>query len=154
ASHTALVPVITTTETVAVILLTRNNHQTAFAPVEQVSMICLARECAAIVHHLAVQHLQHQSEIQADKGSLYRGEALEAHRNRGNECVVANLSPGWVKRAYPFLVGTILIGIVAAILMRVPTYSSGPGAISFDGATMTAPAPGTVAKILLQPGNE
>lgn len=153
ASHTALIPIMTSTETVAVILLTRNSKQSAFAPIEQLAMIALARESAAIIHHLAVSHLQKASEIAADKGSLYRGEALDAHRNRGNEGVMANLSPGWVKRAYPFLCGTILVGIVGSIFLRVPTYATGPGVISFDGSTVTAPAPGTVARVVAQPGS-
>jgi len=152
ASHTALIPIMTSTETVAVILLTRNPKQSAFAPIEQMAMIALARESAAIIHHLAVSHLQKATEIAADKGSLYRGEALEAHRNRGNEGVMANLSPGWVKRAYPFLVITIVVAVVGAVFLRVPTYSTGPGVISFEGAMVTAPAPGTVARILTQPG--
>jgi len=68
-----------------VITLIRNNRQPGYQPVEHIAMVALAREAAPILHHLAVQHLQHASEIQADKGSLYRGEALEAHRTRGQE---------------------------------------------------------------------
>ncbi len=86
-SHSAIIPVVTTSETVAVITMTRNPRNQAYHPVELIAMIALARESAAILHHLAIAHLQKQTEINADKGGLYRGEALEAHRTRGNEGV-------------------------------------------------------------------
>jgi membrane fusion protein (multidrug efflux system) len=152
ASHTALVPVVTTTETVAVIILNRNPRNPAYHPIEQLAMIALARESAAIMHHLAVTHLQRQSEINADKGGLYRGEALEAHRTRGSEGAVTNLSPVWVKRTYPFLVLAMLIGIVATIFITVPTYSTGMAVVIFDGARITAPAAGTADRVTVVPG--
>jgi multidrug resistance efflux pump len=152
ASHTALVPIVTTSETVAVIILNRNPRNPAYHPIEQLAMIALARESAAIMHHLAVTHLQRQSEINADKGGLYRGEALEAHRTRGNEGAVTNLSPVWVKRAYPFLVLTMLVAITASIFITVPTYSTGMAVVIFDGARITAPAAGTADKVMVVPG--
>jgi multidrug resistance efflux pump len=151
ASHLALIPVVTTSETVAVITLTRNARQPAYQVIEQVAMIALAREAAPILHHLAVQHLQRASEIKADKGSLYRGEALEAHRTRGQEGTLVQLSPTWVKRAYPILVVTMLIAIVFAVFIKVPTYSSGTAVIVFEGSTaVTASASGTVDKVFVK----
>jgi membrane fusion protein (multidrug efflux system) len=151
ASHTAMIPVVTTTETVAVILLTRNARQPGYQPVEQIAMVALAREAAPILHHLAVQHLQRASEIKADKGSLYRGEALEAHRNRGQEGQPMQLSPGWVRRAYPILIGAIAIGLGFAIFVRVPTYSTGTAVVMFEGSTsVTASIGGTVAKVFVK----
>ena len=152
AAHTALVPIVTTSETVAVIILTRNPRNPAYHPIEQLAMIALARESAAIMHHLAVTHLQRQSEIKADKGGLYRGEALEAHRTRGNEGTVVNLSPVWVRRTYPFLVAAMIVGMIAAIFITVPTYSTGMAVVIFDGARITAPAAGTADKVTVVPG--
>ncbi|TMQ16239.1 MAG: HlyD family efflux transporter periplasmic adaptor subunit [Deltaproteobacteria bacterium] len=150
ASHVAMIPVVTTTETVAVITLTRNNRQPAYQLVEQIAMVALAREAAPILHHLAVQHLQRQSEIKADRGSLYRGEALEAHRTRGQEGQLVQLSPAWVKRAYPLLIVTILIAIGFAIFVKVPTYSTGTAVVVFEGSTsVTATASGTVEKVFV-----
>jgi multidrug resistance efflux pump len=151
ATHMALIPVVTTTETVAVIMLTRNARQPAYQVIEQVAMVALAREAAPILHHLAVQHLQRANEIKADKGSLYRGEALEAHRTRGQEGTLVHLSPTWVKRAYPLLVLIMLIAIVFAILVKVPTYSAGTAVIVFEGSTsVTATAGGTVQKVFVK----
>jgi membrane fusion protein (multidrug efflux system) len=151
ASHTALIPVITTTETVAVITLTRNARQPAYQPVEQVAMVALTREAAPILHHLAVQHLQRASEIKADKGSLYRGEALEAHRNRGQEGHLVHLTPSWVRRAYPMLVIAILAGLGYAVFVRVPTYSTGTAVVVFEGSTsVTATIGGTVEKVFVK----
>src|SRR5258708_24399424 len=98
-------------------------------------MVALAREAAPILHHLAVQHLQRASEIKADKGSLYRGEALEAHRTRGQEGQLVQLSPAWVKRAYPVLVVTLLAAIGFAVFVKVPTYSSATAVVMFEGST-------------------
>src|SRR4030095_4886446 len=95
----------------AFITLPRNPRQPAYQPIEQVAMIALARESAPILHHLAVQHLQRATEIKAHKCSLYRGEALEAHRTRGQERSLVQLSPVWVKRAYPTLLVTLLVAI-------------------------------------------
>jgi biotin carboxyl carrier protein len=151
ASHLALIPVVTTSETVAVITLTRNARQPAYQIIEQVAMVALAREAAPILHHLAVQHLQRASEIQADKGSLYRGEALEAHRTRGQEGTLVHLSPTWVKRAYPMLLITMIIAIVFAVFVKVPTYSTGTAVIVFEGSTsVTATAGGTVDKVFVK----
>jgi membrane fusion protein (multidrug efflux system) len=150
ASHLALVPVVTSTEVVAVIALSRNPRQPAYQLIEQVAMVALAREAAPILHHLAVQHLQRASEIKADKGSLYRGEALEAHRTRGQEGTLVQLSPDWVKRAYPILVVAMVIAIGFAVFIRVPTYSSGTAVVVFEGSTsVTATASGTVEKVLV-----
>jgi biotin carboxyl carrier protein len=154
ASHTALIPVVTSTETVAVILLTRNPRNPGFHPIEQVAMVALARESAAILHHLAVAHLQRASEIKADSGGLYRGEALEAHRTRGNEGVPVNLSPSWIKRAYPLLVVTILLALLLSIFITVPTYSSGTGVVILAGTAVTAPMGGTVDRVLVRPGQQ
>jgi multidrug resistance efflux pump len=151
ATHMALIPVVTTSETVAVITLTRNPRQPAYQIVEQIAMVALAREAAPILHHLAVQHLQRATEIKADKGSLYRGEALEAHRTRGQEGTLVQLSPNWVKRAYPLLIITILIAIVFAVFVRVPTYSTGTAVIVFEGSTsVTASASGTVERVFVK----
>jgi membrane fusion protein (multidrug efflux system) len=150
ASHMALIPVVTTAETVAVITLTRNPRQPAYQVIEQVAMVALAREAAPILHHLAIHHLQHASEIQADKGSLYRGEALEAHRTRGQEGTLVQLSPTWVKRAYPLLVITIIAAACFAVFVKVPTYSTGTAVIVFEGSTsVTATAGGTVDKVFV-----
>ena len=150
ASHLALIPIVTTTETVAVVALTRNPRQPAYQLLEQVAMVALAREAAPILHHLAVQHLQRATEIKADKGSLYRGEALEAHRTRGQEGTLVHLSPAWVKRAYPLLIITLVVAIVFTVFIRVPTYSSGTAVIVFEGSTsVTATASGTVEKVVV-----
>lgn len=149
-SHTALIPIVTSTETVAVVVLTRNPRNPGFHPIEQVAAIALARETAAILHHLAVAHLQRASEIKADQGGLYRGEALEAHRTRGNEGVPVNLSPSWVRIAYPILIVGILGAIAYAIFAKVPQYSSGGGVVVLPGTAVTSPA-GTVAEVLVKP---
>ena len=152
ASHTALVPIVTTSETVGVIILTRNPRNPGYLPVEQIAMIGLIRESASILHHLAVQHLQKADEAKLDKGSLYRGEALEAHRTKGNEGSLVQLSPSWVKRAYPLLVGALLIAAAFSVFITIPTYSTGSGVVVIDGAQVTAQQGGTVDIVMVTPG--
>jgi membrane fusion protein (multidrug efflux system) len=98
--------------------------------------------------------MQHAAEVKADKGGLYRGEALEAHRTRGQEGQVVQLSPGWVRRTYPILIATIIIGIFAAIFMTVPTYSTGSGVVVFDGTPIAAPIGGTVEQLYVSAQQE
>lgn len=152
ATHTALIPIVTTTETIAVILLTRNPRNPAYQPIEQLAMLGLARESAAIFHHLVVQHMQKATELQADKGSLYRPEALEAHRGKTTEGAPIHISPAWVRRAYPLLIATVLIAAIFTIFIKVPTYSSGRGIVILPGKTVTAPAAGTVDEVMVLPG--
>ena len=150
-SHSAIIPVLTTSETVAVITMTRNPRNPAYHPLEQIAMIALSREAAAILHHLAIAHLTKQTEIEADKGGLYRGEALEAHRSRGNEGVPVQLTPAWVRRTYPILGIAIVIGLFAAIFLTVPTYSTGTGVVVFPGTTIASPSAGLIQKVFVEP---
>ncbi len=149
--HAALVPITTTTETIAVIHIVRNVRQPAFNLADHVTMAAIARESASIMHHLVALHAQRRNEAEADKKSLYRPEALENHRRRGQEGSLTELSPGWVRRTYHVLVAAIVVAIAAAVLVHVPTYSSGTGTVMFDGTPITSPAPGTVDRILVQP---
>jgi multidrug resistance efflux pump len=149
-SHSAIIPVLTTSETVAVITMTRNPRNPAYHPIEQIAMIALSREAAAILHHLAIAHLTKQTEIEADKGGLYRGEALEAHRSRGNEGVPVQLTPAWVRRTYPILGIAIAIGVVASIFLTVPTYSTGAGIVVMPGTTIASPSAGLIQKVFVK----
>ncbi len=153
ASHTAILPIVTSAEAVGVIMLTRNPRNPGYTPIEQVSMLCLAREAASIIHHLAVEHIQKASEVKADKGSLYRGEALEAHRSRGHEGVAIELSPGWVRRTYPLLVIGLVVALIFAIFIHVPTYSAGRGVIVLEGTRVPAATGGNVEKIFVAAGD-
>ena len=153
-THTALVPIATGTETVGVIQLTRNPRQPAFALPDHVAMAALAREAAAVIHHLVVEHLQRAQEHKADKGSLYRPEALESHRKRGHEGVIAELSPVWVRYSYPLLVVTIVVAFAFAFFIHVPTYSTGNGVVVFPGTEITAPVAGTVETVYVQSSQE
>ena len=115
-------------------------------------MAAIARESSGIMHHLVVQHLQRRTEAEADKKSLYRPEALDSHRRRGHEGVIAELSPGWVRRTYQVLVVLMLVAIAFATFVQVPTYSAGTGVVVYQGALVTAPSPGTVDTIYVQSG--
>ncbi|HEY5951893.1 MAG TPA: hypothetical protein VIV40_40635, partial [Kofleriaceae bacterium] len=153
-THSALIPITTSTETIAVIQLIRNVRQPAFNLVDNVTMAALARESASIMHHLVVEHLQRRHEVEADKKSLYRAEALDNHRRRGQEGSLTELSPGWVKATYLILIAGLVVGLGCAVLIHVPTYSQGHGVVVFKGTPITAPAAGQVDTIYVQAGTE
>ncbi|HEY1551790.1 MAG TPA: HlyD family efflux transporter periplasmic adaptor subunit [Kofleriaceae bacterium] len=146
-THTALVPIVTSNETIAVIQMSRNARQPAFGPPDYIAMAAFGREATGVMHHLVVEHLQRRTELARDKGSLYRPEALDHHRKRGTEGVVADLSPRWVRRAYPMLVISILSALAFAFFVKVPTYSTGKGVVLFPGTRANAPASGSVAQV-------
>jgi len=151
--HSGLIPISTATETLAVIQLVRNVHQPAFGQLEHLTMAAIARECASVLHHLVVQHLQGQIELAVDKKGLYRPEALQYHRKKGSEGVVTELSPRWVKRAYPLLVSALLIALVFGIFVRVPTYSSGFGVVHYAGTPVTTLAQGNLEELSVTAGS-
>jgi len=151
--HSGLIPIATSTETIAVIQLIRNTRQPQFTSADHITMAAIARESAAVLHHLVVQHLQGQIEHQADKKSLYRPEALNYHRKKGSEGVVTELSPKWIRRAYPLLVGAIIIAMIFGVVIRVPTYSSGFGIIRYPGTPVVTLSQGNLERIPVQSGD-
>ena len=151
--HSGLIPIATATETLAVIQLARNVRQPVFATDDHITMAAIARESASVLHHLVVQHLQGRQEHAADQKSLYRPEALEYHRKKGSEGGVAELSPRWVKRAYPILGISMLIALLFGIFLRVPTYTTGFGVIHYAGTPVTVQATGNIESIYVQPGD-
>jgi hypothetical protein len=151
--HSGLIPIATSTETIAVIQLIRNTRQPQFTSADHITMAAIARESAAILHHLVVQHLQGQIEHAADKKSLYRPEALNYHRKKGSEGVITELSPKWIRRAYPLLVGAIIIAMIFGVVIRVPTYSSGFGIIRYPGTPVVTLSQGNLEKIPVQAGD-
>ena len=153
-THTALVPVSTATECVGVVQLSRNPRQPAFTPVEYIAMAALAREAAGVIHHLVVDHLTRAQELKVDQAGLYRPEALEQHRKKGQEGAVAELSPRWVQRAYPMLIITILVASIFGYCVKIPTYSAGAAVVWFEGTRVSAPVQGPVDKIYASANDE
>ncbi|HET9993208.1 MAG TPA: hypothetical protein VFQ65_31950, partial [Kofleriaceae bacterium] len=121
--HSGLIPVSTSSETIAVIQIVRNARQPAFGPQDHMTIAAIARDSASVLHHLVVQHLQQRHESQIDQKSLYRPEALQYHRKKGSEGTVADLQPKWTHRAYPMLVISLIVAFLGSLLLRVHTYS-------------------------------
>lgn len=149
-THSAFIPICTGTDTIAVIQLVRNARQNPFSMAEYVMMAGVARECASIMLHLVAQDAERRVEAEHDKKGLYRPEALQSHRNRGNEGVVTELSPGWIRRTYQVLCVAIVVAAAFAYFIHVPTYSTGVGIVVFDGTPIVSPAPGTVDTIYVE----
>jgi membrane fusion protein (multidrug efflux system) len=151
-THSGLIPVSTSSETVAVIQLIRNSRQPAFGPQDHMTIAAIARDCASVLHHLVVQHLQQRHESEIDQKSLYRPEALQYHRKKGSEGTVADLSPRWTRMAYPVLVVSLVVAFVGSLLLRVHTYSSGAGVVYFVGTPVNAQANGNIEDVFVESG--
>ncbi|MEP6859529.1 MAG: HlyD family efflux transporter periplasmic adaptor subunit [Deltaproteobacteria bacterium] len=151
--HSGLIPISTSSDTIAVIQLIRNARQPAFGPQEQMTIAAIARDCASVLHHLVAQHLEQRHEHAIDQKSLYRPEALQYHRKKGSEGTVADLSPKWTRIAYPLLVGSLLVAFFGSLLLRVHVYSSGAGIVIFNGTPVSAQASGNVDHYFVDPGD-
>jgi multidrug resistance efflux pump len=149
-THSGLVPIATPAETIGVIQLVRNSRQPAFSAQDHITMAAIARESASVMHHLVVQHLQRNNELAQDKKSLYRPEALDSHRKKGQEGSLCEMSPRWVKLAYPMLTVTVLVALGFAALTKVPTYSTGSGVVVYPGTPVTSSSPGQLEKFYVE----
>ncbi|MBK9030335.1 MAG: HlyD family efflux transporter periplasmic adaptor subunit [Myxococcales bacterium] len=145
--HLLVQPIVAAGRTVALLILTRTERLAGFGLVERAIAMLVARECAGLVHQLLGAHAVKAREAVADARSLFRPEALERHRSRGSEGALINLSPAWIRRAYPLACALVVAALAFAAFARVPTYSTGPVVITVDGHDVTAPAQGTVDQI-------
>ena len=140
-------PIVAAGRTVALLVCSRSERLPGYGLVERAIAFLVARECAGLIHQLMGDHAQREREAAADARSLFRPEALESHRAKGTEGALINLSPVWVRRAYPVVILIVLAAIAYAIFAKVPTYSAGPVVVTVDGLDVTAPAPGTVESV-------
>ena len=145
--HVLIQPIVGAGRTLALLICTRNERLAGFGLIERAIAMLVARECAGLMHQLLGAHAERERESAADAKSLFRPEALESHRSKRTEGALINLSPRWVRRAYPLAIGIVGVAIAFAIFAKVPTYSSGPVVITVDGLDVTAPAPGTVESV-------
>ncbi len=151
--HVLVQPIVAAGRAVALIILTRHARLAGFGPIERAIAMLVARECAGLMHQLLGAHAVRTQEAAADARSLFRPEALESHRSRGSEGALMNLSPRWVRRAYPVACALVIAALAFAVWAKVPTYSTGPVVITVDGHDVTAPAQGTVEQIAVNPGD-
>jgi membrane fusion protein (multidrug efflux system) len=87
------------------------------------------------------------------RDQLFRQEALQhyaEYRAHGN---LLRLSPRWAAWAYGLLVAVLVVGALYAVFGTVYEYASGPAIVRIEGRTdLTARAAGTVADVLVRPG--
>lgn len=147
-----VVPVYAQSHVIALALLARGDSQPVFGPADLLMALVVAQETTGLLVQLMGDHAAKQRDLAADQRSIYNPEALASQRNRGNEGGLINIQPRWVRVAYPMSVLIVALGIVYAVLARVPTYSTGAGVVTIEGIEVTSPSPGTVAAVRVQPG--
>ena len=115
-------------------------------------MAAIARESSGIMHHLRrpVPAAPHRGRGRQEVAVSPRGARLASPaRPRGRDRrAVAGLGAPHVPGARLLM----LIAIVFATFVQVPTYSAGTGVVVYQGALVTAPSPGTVDTIYVQSG--
>jgi biotin carboxyl carrier protein len=85
--------------------------------------------------------------------SLFREEALRAQAQRGTEAELIRISPYWVNLTFWIILAVAISSLVFALVARIDEYAVGPAVVRLDGRTeLTARATGTVAELLVQPG--
>jgi membrane fusion protein (multidrug efflux system) len=147
-----IVPFVAGGRTVALAVLARAARLGSFVALEGAIAGHAARECAGLLVQLLGDHARRTAEAAADRRSLYRPEALASQRARGNEGSLVEISPHWVRRAYPITVALVALGLVAAAVARVPTWSAGAAVVTIEGLEVTARAQGTVDAVEVEPG--
>jgi membrane fusion protein (multidrug efflux system) len=147
-----IVPFVAGGKSVALAVLTRAARLGSFGALEAAIAGAAARECAGLLVQLLGDHARRRAESASDQKSLYRPEALASQRARGTEGSLIEISPRWVRRAYPISVGLVVIGLIAGGVARVPTWSSGAAVVTIEGLEVTAPAQGTVDAVAVEPG--
>lgn len=90
---------------------------------------------------------------QSEGPPLYREEALRAREEQGAEAELMRISPYWGNLAFWIILASVGSSIVFSMVTRIDEYASGPAVVRLDGRTeLTARASGTVAEVLVQPG--
>jgi membrane fusion protein (multidrug efflux system) len=84
---------------------------------------------------------------------IFRKEALEAQNEYRGAGDILRLSPAWTRWSYWLLLGVLIAGFVYSVIGTVGEYASGPAIVRVEGRSeLTARAAGTVAEVLVQPG--
>lgn len=124
----------------------------AFEARDVMILAAIANQTAAILRGFLVDHANRAARDAADRGGLFRAEALKEARRGDKEGKPIFLSPSWLKWAYPTILGLVVILFLAAALIQVPSYSSGSAIVKIDGEKVTCAAGGTVATVEVTPG--
>jgi hypothetical protein len=132
-------------------------HRPATAPEfearEAHVLASIAVQVAPIIRGFLIDHANKAAIEAADKGGLFRAEALKQARQGNADGKPIFLTPGWVKWAYPSILALIVALIVAAALIEVPSYSTGSAIVVMGGERVTCPnGGGTVDEVLVTPG--
>jgi len=84
---------------------------------------------------------------------IFRSDFLREYRRRADTGDVLKLSPRWVQPCYWLVIALAVAGLSYGDFGRVHEYDCGPDVVRFtDRADLTALSEGTVADVLIRPG--
>nr|MBP6633258.1 HlyD family efflux transporter periplasmic adaptor subunit [Kofleriaceae bacterium] len=138
--------------TAGVLVALRRNDRPPFGPRELGALGAAAAQIGPLLGHYVAGHTERQAQASVDAKSIYRPEALRHARDKNPAGALVQLSPRWVKYAYPAVLGLIVILVVIAALVQIPTYSSGTGVVLIGGEAVSAPFGGTVDELKVERG--
>jgi multidrug resistance efflux pump len=148
----ALLPVLAGARVIAVVAIARPPHAPPYAPADLGAAAAIAHECAGLLNNLLAA--RRRDDAAAGASPLFRREAVDAYRRRGNEGPAFRIAPGWVRWAYPALLALVAGAILAAALVDVPTYSTGSAVILIEGHRVTARGSGVIEDVYVSAGQE
>ena len=87
-------------------------------------------------------------------GQIFRARAIAQAAQAETRADVLRISPAWTRPAYWVIVGGVAVGLAYLALAQVSEWAQGPAIVHVAGTTeLTAKAPGTVARVLVEPGD-
>ena len=89
----------------------------------------------------------------AQRGRLFRREAIEYQAGAQHEAHVLQITPVWTQRAYWLLVVVCSVALFYVVVGRINEYASGTAIIQAEGRVdVTARLAGTVESVAVRPG--
>lgn len=135
----------------AVVVVARDAQRPMFDASDTGALAEWGRHAGPLFHAI---HLEAQDDGHGSiGGSLYRAEAIEAHRAGAAEGDPLLDAPRWTRWAYLLLLLVALVGLGYLALARIPEHASGPAVIvAATHRDVTVSQAGVVASIAVQPG--
>jgi membrane fusion protein (multidrug efflux system) len=147
-------------QVMGVLVGVRSAAQPAFSSEDQALLEGFAAQCGPPMGFMVRQRALEQRQLRELLGrrgqahDLFREEALSHNRfEAADQGHPLQLSSGWIRATYGLLLAIVAAALLFVLTQKVYEYGEGPSLIRIRGKTaVTAPAPGTISSIEVQPG--
>lgn len=139
------------TQRTTVLVAYRTADAPAFDAATQQLALAVASRLDVLEHVLALDVSQ-RAQQDADRASMFRAEALAAARDPQRAGELVHLAPRIVRIAIPAIMLLVVVLIVIAAIVRVPSYSRGSVVVTMNGHNVLSDGAGRVAMVHVVPG--